>query len=690
MKFAASLLAAALVAALPSTTLAARGFEARDLATLDRYSAPTLSPDGRLLVFAKRVVDYGANKASTSLWIEDLRARDAAPPKRLTPDGWNVNSPAFSPDGRTVYFLSAKSGSQQLYAVPASGGTPRQVTAFDADVGSYRISPDGQRVAFSAEAFVECGADLSCTRRKLDEREKTKATGRSFDRLFIRHWDSWNDGRLNRLFVAELPRGDKPVAEAVLVSDDVVGDVPSRPFGDDSEYAWAPDGRSLVFAARKADRTEPWSTNFDLYLAAADGSGEARNLTADNAAWDTGPLFSADGRTLYYRAMKRPGFEADRFAIVAMDLGSGQRREIAPKWDRSADAMELSEDGRTLYVNAQHLGEHPLFAVDIATGMVSPIVREGSVSDFDLEAGTLAFARSTLRSGDQIFVGGIGGAPVRALTPSAGEMLPDVRFGDFEQFSFKGWNGETVHGYVVKPWNYEEGKTYPVAFLIHGGPQGSFGNGWSYRWNPQTYAGQGYAVVMIDFHGSTGYGQAFTDSISQHWGDRPLEDLQKGWAAAQQKYPFLDGSRACALGASYGGYMVNWIASQWREPWKCLVSHAGVFDTRMMGFSTEELWFTEWENGGTPWDAPKNYERFNPALHVDKWKVPMLVIHGQLDYRIPVEQGIAAFTALQRQGIESKFLYFPDENHWILKPHNSVLWHDTVNGWLRKHIGGGQ
>ena len=690
MKFAASLLAAALVAALPSTALAARGFEARDLATLDRYSAPTLSPDGRLLVFAKRVVDYGANKASTSLWIEDLRARDAAPPKRLTPDGWNVNSPAFSPDGRTVYFLSAKSGSQQLYAVPASGGTPRQVTAFDADVGSYRISPDGQRVAFSAEAFVECGADLSCTRRKLDEREKTKATGRSFDRLFIRHWDSWNDGRLNRLFVAELPRGDKPVAEAVLVSDDVVGDVPSRPFGDDSEYAWAPDGRSLVFAARKADRTEPWSTNFDLYLAAADGSGEARNLTADNAAWDTGPLFSADGRTLYYRAMKRPGFEADRFAIVAMDLGSGQRREIAPKWDRSADAMELSEDGRTLYVNAQHLGEHPLFAVDIATGMVSPIVREGSVSDFDLEAGTLAFARSTLRSGDQIFVGGIGGAPVRALTPSAGEMLPDVRFGDFEQFSFKGWNGETVHGYVVKPWNYEEGKTYPVAFLIHGGPQGSFGNGWSYRWNPQTYAGQGYAVVMIDFHGSTGYGQAFTDSISQHWGDRPLEDLQKGWAAAQQKYPFLDGSRACALGASYGGYMVNWIASQWREPWKCLVSHAGVFDTRMMGFSTEELWFTEWENGGTPWDAPKNYERFNPALHVDKWKVPMLVIHGQLDYRIPVEQGIAAFTALQRQGIESKFLYFPDENHWILKPHNSVLWHDTVNGWLRKHIGDGQ
>jgi len=678
----------ALLAVAPLGAHAARGFEARDLATLDRYSAPTLSPDGRLLVFAKRVVDYDANKSSTSLWIEDLRARDAAPPKRLTPEGWNVNSPSFSPDGRTVYFLSAKSGSQQLYAMPASGGAPRQLTAFEGDVGSYRISPDGRRVAFTVEAFAECGSDLACTKKKLDAREKDKASGQLYDRLFIRHWDTWADGRLNRLFVAELPEGDTPVQRAALVGGDVVGDVPSKPFGDESEYAWAPDGRSLVFAARLADRSEPWSTNFDLYRANADGSGSAQNLTADNPAWDTGPVFSADGSVLYYRAMKRPGFEADRFGIIALDLASGQRRELAPGWDRSADALDLSDDGRTLYVNAQELGEEPLFAVDVATGAVTKVLGDGSVSDFDVAGRTLAFTRNTLKSGDQVFVGGIHRAPVRALTPSAGEMLKDVRFGDFEQFSFKGWNGETVYGYVVKPWNHQPGKRYPVAFIIHGGPQGSLGNVWSYRWNPQTYAGQGYAVVLIDFHGSTGYGQAFTDSISQHWGDRPLEDLQKGWAAALKHYPFLDGDRACALGASYGGYMVNWIASQWAEPWKCLVSHAGVFDTRMMGYSTEELWFTEWENGGTPWDVARNYERFNPALHVDKWKTPMLVIHGQLDYRIPVEQGIGAFTALQRRGIESQFLYFPDENHWILKPQNSVQWHATVNGWLRKHIGG--
>ncbi|HEY0662469.1 MAG TPA: S9 family peptidase [Lysobacter sp.] len=686
-----------LAAALPSldADAAPRGFEVRDLAALDRVSAPTLSPNGRKLVFAKRVVDFDANKASTSLWVEDLFARDAAPPKRLTPEGWNVNSPGFSPDGATVYFLSAKSGTQQLYAIPAAGGAPRQVTAFATDVGSYKLSPDGKRIAFSAEAFIDCASDLACSQKRIDAKGKQKNSGVVFDRMFFRHWDAWNDGRLNRVFVAALPEGKKSVASATLVGADVAGDVPSKPFGDESEYTWAPDGKSLVLAARKADREEPTSTNFDLYLVNADGSGVAKNLTATNPAWDTGPVFSGDGNTLYYRAMKRPGFEADRFALMALDLASGHAREIAPRWDASADGITLSDDGTAIYTTAQELGQHPLFKVAIDSGEVSPVVGEGTISAFDLAGPTLAFARNTLKSGDQIHTTSAdGSAPLRAITPNAGEMLEDkdVAFGDFEQFSFIGWNKETVHGYVVKPWNYREGRKYPVAFLIHGGPQGSFGNGWSYRWNPQTYAGQGYAVVMIDFHGSTGYGQAFTDAISQHWGDRPLEDLQKGWAAAQKKYAFLDGDKACALGASYGGFMVNWIAGNWfdrngNSPWKCLVNHDGVFDQRAMGYATEELWFTEWEQGGTPYDVPKNYEKFNPVNHVTKWKVPMLVVHGQLDYRIPVEQGIAAFTALQRRGIESKFLYFPDENHWVLKPQNSVQWHDTVNGWLEQHIG---
>jgi dipeptidyl aminopeptidase/acylaminoacyl peptidase len=676
----------ALLVMWSSSALAARGFQARDLETMDRYSSPTLSPDGHKLVFAKRVVDYGANKSASALWIEDVPAKDTAHAKQLTPKGWNVNSPAFSPDGRTVYFLSAKSGSSQLYALPAAGGTPRALTALPVDVDAYALSPDGKRVALAAGVFPACGTDLGCTKKKIDGVGKDKASGVVFDHLFIRHWDTWADGRINRLFVATLD-GKAPSKAATLIGADLIADVPSKPFGDMSDVAWAPDGKSLVVSARLSNGDEPHSTNFDLYRLNADGSGTAQNLTAANKAWDAGPVFSADGRTLYYRAMKRPSFEADRFALMAMDLGTGATREIDPQWDRSADSITLSDDGKTIYTTAEDVGQHPLFSVDIASGGITQLVGDVTVSSFVIEGSTLAFARNSLQSGDQLFTGGINGAPVVAASPSAADMVPEAKFGAYEPFQFKGWNGDTVHGYVVKPWNYQEGKTYPVAFLIHGGPQGSFGNGWSYRWNPQTYAGQGYAVVMVDFHGSTGYGQAFTDAISQHWGDRPLEDLQKGWKAALSQYPFLDGDKACALGASYGGFMAYWIAGNWQQPWKCIVAHDGVFDNRMMGYATEELWFSEWENGGTPWSNPDGYERFNPILHVKDWTVPMLIIHSQLDYRIPVDQGIAAFTALQRKGIESKYLYFPDENHWVLKPQNSVLWHDTVNGWLKQHIG---
>lgn len=687
MNLRSALLPLCLLAALPSLA-AARGLDVRDLQKLDRVSSPVLSPDGSTVVFAKRIVDADVVKASSSLWVRNLLTRDMAPPKRLTPEGWNVNSPSFSPDGKTVYFLSAKSGTQQLYALPLVGGAPRQLTAFALDVASYKVSPDGTRVLFSTDTFADCKADFACTKKRLDDTAAKKSSGVVYDGLFVRHWDTWADGRRSRLFVAALPEGKaKPVSSATSLTDRLDGDAPSKPFGGADEYTWSPDGASVVAAIRVAGKGEAWSTNFDLYQVAADGSSAPVNLTASNPAWDTGPVFSADGKTLFYRAMKRPGFEADRFGLMAMDLATKQVREIAPSWDRSADGIVVSKDGATIYTTAQDVGQHPLFAVDVASGTAKPVVAEGSISAFDIAGDTLAFTRNTLKTGDQLFTTTLAGAPLRAITPSAQDMLKDVSFGDFEQFTFTGWNNETVHGYVVKPHDYVEGQKYPVAFLIHGGPQGSFGNGWSYRWNPQTYAGQGYAVVMIDFHGSTGYGQAFTDAISQHWGDRPLEDLQKGWAAAQQKYAFLDGGKACALGASYGGYMINWIAGNWNEPWKCLVNHDGVFDTRSMGYVTEELWFTEWENGGTPFDKPENYEKFNPVNHVAKWRVPMLVVQGEKDYRVPVDQGLSTFTALQRKGIESKLLYFPDENHWVLKPQNSILWHDTVNAWLKQHIG---
>jgi dipeptidyl aminopeptidase/acylaminoacyl peptidase len=672
-----------LFALSPCSAKATKPFDVRDLARLDRVSSPVLSSNGRKVVFAVRETDYEANKGKNSLWIEDLFARDAAPPVRFTAEALNAGSPAFSPDGTTVYFLSAKSGSSQLWSQPVAGGEALQLSNYPLDVGAYKLSPDGKAVALSFEVFNDC-ADLACSRKRVDDTDARKAKGVVFDKIFIRHWDAWSDGRRNQLFVAAFGADGKLTGEPSKVTRGIDGDVPSKPFGDTDEFAWAPDGQSIVFSVRIAGKSEPWSTNFDLFRASVKGDGAPVNLTAANKAWDTGPVFSADGKTLFYRAMQRPGFEADRFALMAMDVASGQSRELDKLWDASADTIKLSADGKTIYTQAQEMGQHPLFSFDIAAGQATRVAGDGSISGFDRAGDTLVFVRESLKSPGQLFAARADGSAARLVSVNNVDKLKDIAFGDFEQFSFVGWNNETVHGYVVKPANYQAGKKYPVAFLIHGGPQGSFGNGWSYRWNPQTYAGQGFAVVMIDFHGSTGYGQKFTDAISQHWGDRPLEDLQKGWAAALKKYAFLNGDRACALGASYGGYMINWIAGNWPQPWKCLVVHDGVFDARMMAYSTEELWFSEWENGGTPYGAPAAIEKFNPVNHVDKWKVPMLVVHGQLDYRIPVEQGIGAFTALQRRGVESEFLYFPNENHWVLKPQNSVLWHDTVNAWIKR------
>ena len=688
MKLRTALLPLCLLAAVPSLALAERGLEGRDLASMPRVSSPTLSPDGGRLVFSQRTVDFEADSASSALYLRDLRTRDIRPPHQITPEGWSVSAPAFSADGNTLYFLSAKNGSQQLYSMPASGGEPRQLTDFAMGIGTWQLSPRGDRFAFSVDVFPDCGADFSCTKARLDEREAGKTTGVLYEQLFVRHWDTWKDGRRNQLFAAELAQGGDPVTAAVSISHALAGDIPAKPFGGASDYTWSPDGATLVASVKTIEDSEQaWSTDFDLYRINADGSGTPVNLTVDNPAVDTGPVFSPDGGTLYYRAMARAGFEADRYALMAMDLTTGERREIAPDWDRSPGNVAVSADGSTLYVSAQDTGHYPLFQVDVASGEVTELVSDGTVTSFTVAGDTLALSRNSMGTGDVVYVAQPDGSGLRQITQSATEMLDGVAMGEYEQFSFRGANDATVYGWVVKPAGYQEGQQYPVAFLIHGGPQGSFGNGWSYRWNPQTYAGAGYAVVMVDFHGSTGYGQDFTDAISGDWGDKPLVDLQKGWEYALGEYDFLDGDRACALGASYGGYMVNWIASQWNAPWKCFVNHNGVFDTRSMGLVTEELWFTEWEHGGTVYDKPEAYERHNPARHIGDWNVPMLVVAGQKDYRVPVDQSLSAFTALQRQGSESQLLYFPDENHWVLKPNNSVLWHETVKAWMDRHTG---
>ena len=657
-----------------------RGFTATDLVQLDRVGSPALSPDGKTVAYTLREADLAANKARTGLWRVPVAG---GAPQRLTGTSSTDVEPQWSADGQWLYFLSTRSGSMQVWRLPMAGGEAQQVTDYPLDIGSYKLSPSGKALALSMDVFVGCDT-LECTTAKLQKQPGDKTSGMVYDGVFMRHWDTWSDGRRSQLFYTPLDAYGQTADEPIRISGGLDGDVPSKPFGDASEYAFAPDGKSVVFSMRVAGREEAWSTNFDLYRAGLDGKAAPKNLTEANKAWDTAPVFSADGKSLYYLAMKRPGFEADRFAIMAMPVGGGTPREIAPDWDRSAGGMSLSPDGKLLYVTADDLGQHPLFAVSIADGSVKRVADRGTIAGYSVGKAGIVLARDTLTAAADLYFEPATGGAERQLTDVNKARLADVRFGDYQQFSFSGWNDETVHGYVVKPWNYQKGRKYPVAFIIHGGPQGSMGDHFHYRWNPQTYAGQGMAVVFIDFHGSSGYGQAFTDAISQHWGDRPLEDLQKGWAAAQTQFDFLDGDRACALGASYGGYMTYWIAGVWNQPWKCFVDHDGVFDNRMMGYATEELWFSEWENGGTPYDNPEGYEKFNPINHVKDWRVPMLVIHGELDYRIPSSQGMAAFTALQRKGIPSQFLYFPDENHWVLKPQNSVQWHETVNAWLKR------
>ena len=657
-------------------------FTVRDLVMLERVSDPRVSPDGSQVAYQVRKTDLDANKGTNSIWLLDLKTAGAAP-RQMTAPGSDGNSPRWSPDGKAIYFLSSRSGSSQVWRLPLAGGEAQAVTKLPLDVGSFVLSPDGARIAVTMDVFAD-RKTLDETKARLDEKAKAKATGQLFESLFVRHWDTWTNGARSQLFTQALDGAGVATGDAVLVSKGIDGDVPSKPFGDDTEYAFSPDGRTLYFNARIAGKTEAWSTNFDIYSAPADGSAPPRNLTADNPAWDGYPLASPDGKKLYYLAMKRAGFEADRFGIIELDLASGKKREVAPDWDRSATALKISADGRTLYTNTDEQGQNRLFAVDIATGKTNALTDQGAVGGYSVAADSIVFALNTLGSPAQLFRASLDGGSAVQLAPHNAEALAKIAFSPYEQFSFKGAKDETVCGYVMKPAGYVAGKKYPVAFLIHGGPQGSFGNEFHYRWNPQIYAGAGYAVVFIDFHGSTGYGQKFTDAVSRDWGGAPLEDLKKGWAAALAKYDYLDANRAAALGASYGGYMIAWIAGNWSEPWKCLVCHDGILDTRSAAYSTEELWSDEWDIGGTPYDKPEGYEKFNPVNHVAKWKTPMLVIHGALDYRVVPEQGIALFTALQRRGIPSQLLYFPDENHWVLKPQNSIQWHDTVLAWVNR------
>ncbi len=648
-------------------------FSVHDMLAMQRVSDPVVSPDGGLVAFGLRTTDLEENRGRSDIY---LVGADGTGLRRMTSHpaaDWNAR---FSADGSQLYFLSTRSGSAQVWRIALGGGEAEQVTELPLDVGSLRVSPDGKMLAFSMAVFPECHS-LACTTAKLKAEDERVATGRLFTKLFIRHWDTWKDGRRSHLFVLDLASG-----RTVDVTQGLDADVPTKPWGGPEEFTFTPDSKGLVFTARDAGPEEAWSTNFDLFLVPADGSAKPALLTGDNKAWDTTPVFSPDGKTLAWLAMAKPGYEADRFRIMLRRWPEGETRVLTESWDRSPSSIVFSSDGRTIFTHASNLGHRSIFRIDVGSSRVREIHHDGNAGTPQVAGERLVFGLDHLNSPVELYSMAQDGSDRKAITSINAERLAAARMGEAEQFTFKGWNGETVYAWVLKPADYVAGKKYPVAFLIHGGPQGSFGNHFHYRWNPQAYAGAGYASVFIDFHGSTGYGQEFTDSIGNDWGGKPLVDLQKGLAAALEKYPFLDGKRVGALGASYGGYMINWIAGNWPDRFRCLVNHDGNLDERLAYFDTEELWFPEWEHRGTPWDNPEGYEKHNPINFVSKWKTPMLVIHGAKDYRVVETQGMSTFTALQRRGIPSKFLYFPDENHWVLQPANSILWHDTVMAWL--------
>lgn len=652
-------------------------FSVHDMLAMDRISDPQVSPDGKWVVFVLRKTDLEANRGRTDLWLIGVDGTELC---RLTSHPENDFNPRWATDGRFIWFISTRSESSQVWRIRVDGGEAEQVTNGPLDVANLLVSPDGRHIAFTMEVFPDCNT-VDCTKDRLDGIKAKKTTGRIYDRIFVRHWDTWKDGRRSHLFVMT-STGD----EAVDLMQGMDADTPSKPFGGPEEITFTPDGKALIFSARDAGRQEPWSTDFDLYLVPINGSTPTKCLTEKNKAWDTNPVFSPDGKTLAYIAMTKPGYESDRFRIILQRWPAGRRRVLTENWDRSPSSLCFSDDSKTIYATATNIGQKSLFAIDVKTALVHTIVKEGNVNSLGVSANRIIYGAGSMSSPVELYSVKPDGSNVRQITNINSGKIAAARMGEYEQFSFRGFNGETVYCYVVKPVDFNPRKKYPVAFLIHGGPQGSFGNTFHYRWNPQAYAGAGYAAVMVDFHGSTGYGQAFTDSIRGDWGGKPLEDLKKGLAAALKRYQWMDGDRVGALGASFGGYMVNWIAGKWTDRFRCMVNHDGNLDERMAYFDTEELWFPEWDHLGTPWENPDGYEKHNPVNYVKNWKTPMLVIHGALDFRVADTQGLSTFNALQRLGIPSKLLYFPDENHWVLKPHNSILWHETVIGWLDRWL----
>ena len=647
---------------------------------LDRVSDPKLSPDGRWIAYNLRNTDWDNNRGLNSLYL--LERRGPSPAVKVIGDEKGATSPRWAADGG-LYFLSGKSGSQQLWHRD-SGGRLMQMTALPLDIAAYRLAPDAQSAIVAVNVRPECDT-LICTKAADEAKAKIKATGQLFaEGGQIRFWDSYDDGKRHNLFRVGLGGPGAP-ADATPLMKGWRADVPDKLNGDDTAFAISRDGRTVYFESREPSIAPGEGPPSKIWAVQTDGSSAPKRVNPASTTSDSRPTLSPDGRTLAFLA-RTTDMTYSRTALMALALATDKAREIGPDSDLALRKIRWSDDGRSILAAGDARGQGPLYSFDAASGRQRLLVADNDVIDFDIVAGVTVYLGDSLTSPGQIYDLSTG-AP-SALTSVGKSVFAEAAMAPAEQFSFPGWDGETVYGYQIKPQGFTPGRKYPVAFIIHGGPHNSSGNVWSYRWNPQLFASMGYAVVEIDFHGSSSYGEAFGRSIIGHWGDRPLQDLQKGWAYALEHYDWLDGDRACALGGSYGGYMVNWIAGNWQKPWKCLVNHDGLFDGRVMAYSTDITAFSERQYRGLSALPGDNSQRFDPSDFVDKWTVPMLVVHSGRDYRVPMDQGIATVHALQRMKVPHQLLYFPDENHWVLKPQNSVQWYATVEAWLARWTAG--
>lgn len=674
----APLTAAAQQASPPGADVAALpgGLSLRALAMMDRVSDPRVSPDGRRILYSVRSTDWEGNRGVGALWVVPAAGGE---PTKLAISTGGASTGRWAADGRAIYFLSSRGGSNQVWRADVDGNAAVQVTTYPVDVAAFRVSPDGRNLIVSLPIFVDCDT-LQCTKDRIDADNRSPSTVSGYDRMPLRQFDHWNDGRRQHLFVQPLNGSGLADGSPRDLMAGLDADTPSQPQGDEGEFAVSADGRWIVYSTQTQGAGEAFTNNADLFRVSIDG-GAATNLTQANPGADGSPAFSPDGRRLAWLAGERENVGGDQAVVMTADADGSNARPLTPDWDRGPGSLIWSSDGRSLLATASDDGQNRLFRIDARTGAVTPLTGRGAISGVQSQGDVLVYARDGFDAPTQIMTGT--GDAARALTRHNAEALAGLDLPEAEAFTFAGWNDEPVRGWVFKPVGYVEGRTYPAVYLIHGGPKSPWTESWSYRWNPQTYTSAGYAVVMVNFHGSPGYGQAFTDAINDHWGDRPLEDLQKGWAAALASNRFIDGDRACALGASYGGYMVNLIAGKWNGPWACLVNHAGVFDAPQLMNAMDIGNFIH-EFGGPSWERMELYRRFSPGDFAGDWEKPMLVLHGERDFRVPIDQGLATFSALQRQEIPSRFVRIPDENHWVLKPRNYVDWQREILDWTTR------